>query len=1195
MLAVQRAARRVLVWQTWLLLISLALVTLTGLGLLDYIIRAPSWMRIATLIAGLVTLVWLIRRWVVPALRFAPPLSSIALRLEKRDTARELGLEARLASGLELAQRAQNDELARRAVEEAEGRFDPAIVRDVVRTVRLRRRAACLGLVLTGLALLAFWQPSLTMTGAQRVLTPWSDAAWPKRTKVVNATTIEVHPAGETLPVRAILARSQRPASQTDVTLRYRLVRDGNSGPLRSALLTSQERVAQIGSQTNIQNEQAEGVLFEHLLEPLSFEGETASLEYWIETADDRTPTASIRLVTPPEVLGVTAMVRLPEYAAEIGDRQNWIAGNTDLGAGRDDRAIVGPVLAGSEITLEAKLSKDIPGPNGELDTWILDTLGENAADLQGLAVHADGSDLLIAWTATDPVRIEIHPKDSFGLRSTERSALTFDVISDAEPTVSIITPVRDEAVLATALIPLEAEARDDVGLSELWLSRQTARPPTGSGETSPGALPEADGEEAVIVRTQTDRSRLTVNADLDLSPLGLRPGDEVRLIAYASDLQQTEPAQSPARILTIISEADLIDSLLADLAAVRRSAINTDREQDQLSTRLKSGEVGEELRESQNRVTARVSAMLDTFERAQERMERNGLDDGSLESLIRDSANAARNAAASSAEASRSLEEAADKAEEGEDTEEEAAEALQSQEEVRDQLERVAKLLDQGEDAWAVRRSLESLISDQQQLASDTQEAGARTGGRPMSELTPAELTELDRIAQRQLELAEQAEQVLDELDERADAIAESDEGQAAAMRAAAQQGRQSGVAGSMSQASQQVGQNQTGEAGQNQQDAMEALDEMLQSLDEAEAQRREALKRQLASMAESVQNLIRMQETEIQQLSQRAPPAELSQGMARLHRATIAVHGEAMASVELEDAAALLDEASEHQADAAGDLRVVPAETDAAMESENSSLGKLNEALAEINRLKEEAEKDDIKQRRNELRKAYTELLELQAVLRDETGRYDAPRLTRRDRADVRALSRRQGELHERGENIRTQTEGLGDAAAFSLAHDRLAKLQSGAAERLGNADGVKRALLEQGSSVRLLRGLIDALAEDKSQEEFGESASGAGGGEGGGSGGPQPLVPPIAELKLLRAMQEEALTLTKLADDSGGQEISSAEVAELQTELVELGQKMIEQMQQPQQPAEPSQELIPDQSSREASEDQQPGGKE
>ena len=53
-------------------------------------------------------------------------------------------------------------------------------------------------------------------TSPRRVLTPWSDVAWPKRTQLADATGSKVHALGTALPLRAGLvrfARTSRPVS----------------------------------------------------------------------------------------------------------------------------------------------------------------------------------------------------------------------------------------------------------------------------------------------------------------------------------------------------------------------------------------------------------------------------------------------------------------------------------------------------------------------------------------------------------------------------------------------------------------------------------------------------------------------------------------------------------------------------------------------------------------------------------------------------------------------------------------------------------------------------------------------------------------------------------------------------------------------------------------------------------------------
>jgi hypothetical protein len=68
----------------------------------------------------------------------------------------------------------------------------------------------------------------------------------------------------------------------------------------------------------------------------------------------------------------------------------------------------------------------------------------------------------------------------------------------------------------------------------------------------------------------------------------------------------------------------------------------------------------------------------------------------------------------------------------------------------------------------------------------------------------------------------------------------------------------------------------------------------------------------------------------------------------------------------------------------------------------------------------------------------------------------------------------------------------------------------------------------------------------------------------GSGGSGSGQQPLFPPLAELRLLREMQQEAADLTRAIDDSGqpaAEEIAA--VGELQRSLEERGRELIEKL--------------------------------
>ena len=70
---------------------------------IDFVIRTPDLLRIVLLLIGAGVAGFFVWKLVVPALRFRPPLSEIALRIERTEAGAKSGLRGVLASGIELA------------------------------------------------------------------------------------------------------------------------------------------------------------------------------------------------------------------------------------------------------------------------------------------------------------------------------------------------------------------------------------------------------------------------------------------------------------------------------------------------------------------------------------------------------------------------------------------------------------------------------------------------------------------------------------------------------------------------------------------------------------------------------------------------------------------------------------------------------------------------------------------------------------------------------------------------------------------------------------------------------------------------------------------------------------------------------------------------------------------------------------
>lgn len=1153
---VRRRARATLITAVWVRSVALVLVVVLVLGLADYVFRLPRVVRVVHL-AALAYGAWeLARRVIVPAMRFRPGLAEVALRVERATG--KVGQQGRLASGVDLGRTIPptgvNDDLtaalARRTSAEADAAVMALRARRFVRRTGLARAAGLLAIVTFLACGSAAVRPDLARIGIARTLWPFAPTEWPKRTALADATLGDVHPLGEALPLRALLTRTSQPLGATDVAALYRVVTDGRPGRTERVMLTSQDRFARSDGST--------GELYERLIEPVvdTTDDREREIEYWFETDDNRTEPSRIRLAARPRVDRITATVTPPAYARTLTGTFLQ-ADDLDVTPDGASVAAVQAILAGSTVRLSLDLSKPARrvGPGG---------VGWSQPDPRTLRFEA---------VAGERTRLEISLADDAGLTSADPLAIVLDVVRDAQAAVTVIEPAYDESVLATAVIGLEAEGRDDFGMRWLALERQTARPPADSEGAPPE--PTAEPVRLGISRAELDDTpaELTLTTSLDLSTSGARAGDEVWISATGRDVFAAPQAghdddrlvRSAMRRLRIIDEATFADQVRGELAGVRRAAIEIDSEQTTLQDPAANALDPAAAADRQDALTERLDAQRGAIDRLTRRIDRNALNDETLSGTLDDATGLLRDATGASARAAADMEAAAA---EGRDPES-SPDAREAQARVRDSLETLIAMLDQGQDNWVARRTIEGLLADQRALAAETEALGDRTMGQSPEQLSSEDLTELERIAARQRDAADRARQALDSLTERAESLKRVDSAQAQAMSQAARRGRQEQLDEQMRQAAAQISENQTRAAAQGQQAATEALEEMLEDIDSAEASRDQALRRVLATVLESLAALIAEQESQIDALTR----ARLEEQLVALAGPMVALAGNTLGLLDeigpqrdLAAITSLVGLAAEAQERAVGSLR--SASVDSAAEAEDESLARLREARDEAERMEEAASSRESARKRAELRTAYRTLLEQQVAITDDTLPWVGVELDRRTRAQVRALGQRQEGVSESLAEIRRTTAELADAAVFSLAHRRLDAASHGAAEALLAGQATGETARHQATVVRLLRSLIEAMAEQNQDRRFGDQQSSGGGGGGGGSGD-TPIIPDLAELKLLRAMQAEAMEWTRNIDEAPARpsDTELADLAGLQQELAERAEELVNKLTQQQ----------------------------
>ncbi len=1138
---------------------------LAMVALLDYAIRLPSWVRYAGLFGAIAAAGWAFVRLVWPALRMHPSLTDLALRLEHGRPE----LKGRLASATDLARSGA-----------FHARYEPlldTLSRDALPDMMKRRPTlqavgACL-LVIGAMVAFSAAQPGMAALGAARVLTPWSGAQWPSRTAIELTGSPRFHPLGEPIAIRGELTRTDRPVGRTRVEAWYRL--DG--GVPQKLALTSQGQPA---------HEDAPEI-FERLVNPAADalrQTQRVTMELWLETRDDRTDSTIIELVRPPRVVRASALVEPPAYAQQasgarvlgLGEQRERVP----LALGGEDTAVLGPVLAGSSVEFDLRFS-----------TAATPDLSVNVSDGRGEAIDAriepmaDGLGALVRVDAGVPASLSIELRDELGIASTRPLVIALDVLDDADPTAAVLEPPQDESVLPTATLSMVGEGRDDFGLRAVQLRALRATPPAGSQ----GAPPEPAGEPVTIAQWRDETAPLEARAaaTVALDGFDLHPGDELWIQALATDLRGGEPSESTIRRLRVIGESELIEQLRAEMSAVRESAKRLDRTQrDVLDEAAQLGEARSTeddagLSRAQTDLTGQLSRQAEAVRDVAERMDRNALDDPALGELLRLAQEHLNAAADQSDRAQAALEDAAE-AQEANEQQRARDGAQRAQERVRDELGGLVGLLSRDEDEWLARRDLDRLIEQQRELQEQTAQAETQAAGRTLEELSQEERSRVEQIAQRQAELARRAQEAIDQLADRAEAIAESDPARAQTLREAAQRGREGEAPREMQQAAEQAQQNQMSSAQQSQQRALDALEEVTERLDEAGEDRDAQLRRVLAELSAAIEGLIARQATEIDRLEAATATRAfdgLDAAMIGLSRDTGAlVEDQAAGDEALAGIARKLLDAAEAMDGAIVALRESPVDDEQALLQERASLERLKSALEEAQMLDQQAQQRELERQRRELRKAYAEALAAQTTLRDETATYADQELTRRQKILVRRLGGRQRKLMAELDEVRRQTEGLDEATAFKLAHDRIERAAGRAGDLLEESTVSGDTLYSQDTVTTVLRGLIEALdsSTQRGEQDFAQgNQGGQGSGQPGQQGEEEGVVPPMAELLLLRTMQVEAAQMTRAIDDGVLGPERLADAGRLQRELSEAAQELVQRLsdQQGQQQPQPA----------------------
>ena len=1118
--------------------------------------------------------------------------------------------------------------LAQRAVSQAESKLGGV---DLGRLIRPwpTLSAVCLALLsVAALAGLTAAAPHASAIAAQRWLMPLGSAHWPDRQAIQPLTQAVVHPVDGKVRLRAKVSRGFRDGMKMTIAYRVR-AQDGARGEW-TRVRVAEQRTGALSDERGVFETLVE-VPAPVARSLMSGEQQRAVLEYRFEAGDAQTAAAELTLAARPEVVSVVVNTAPPAYARGLVGEQTfplheqedrvatasaYIGSQVSLRVGFNKPVPLRHARRAAEAALTPDTSVQAPtGPPAQAwgEVSIRYHTPQDAGD------HAQG--FTLTGTLVAPALVSFRLSDEYGLTSTGADRLyRLQTLRDEPPMVTLLDPMVDESVLPTARVGLQAVGEDDIAMQELRL--QVAAPDRDHAPSDAGPLTSRFLDDPAL-RTTGRFGRLGVTHAVELETLGLLPGDEVFITAIGQDVyhldgQRHDPARSATRRLRVITEQELADQLRRVLRGVRDTAQSLGQTQRVLRQRSGDGVDPAEAAAQQGEVSRRITAQREQVQALQRRMDRNraadldalqellnradGLLDhaedlsGQAQAALGQAGGARQRAAGAqrqqeAAEASGDLARAQEQQRRAEQATQEQGNAQEqageAQEQVQRDLSSLVAALDMGESIGEVASRLSALRRDAERVAGQTQQLLPQTIGQPRESLPEAVQDALARNAADQREIAGRAEALLDQMRATAQQIAEQGEQQGATpqqraaartMQEAAEVGERQGLEENTQRAAERLDDNQIAEAAVGQQQAMSALDQMLAEMGRQSQRRQEELRRLLQELAQKVQRLVDDQQAQLERLQAAGPDglAGLEPALIQLRRRVMLVEEEAIVSPETASAGESLGQAVSRQAAA---VRAVRAnDRDGAEHGEAEALDRLQEALRRLSEAEQQQQQDQRRAERAALRQAYYDLADRQAVLqgavsqheRDEAyGRRDWRQINRLHAEALQgaAFDAAQGAIQAAAQALGGQ---VGDAMVYQSLHRRIDQAAGRAQLRLRGRRADGQVTADQGQVASMLRAMGDALDEAGQPDKFERDQQASDGGSGG-EGQEPPLVPDLAEIKLLRGVQIDLRRQTEALDGLTDQLSPQAyrqrleDLAEQQRELGQLGGQLVERLQQ------------------------------
>ena len=477
-----------------------------------------------------------------------------------------------------------------------------------------------------------------------------------------------------------------------------------------------------------------------------------------------------------------------------------------------------------------------------------------------------------------------------------------------------------------------------------------------------------------------------------------------------------------------------------------------------------------------------------------------------------------------------------------------ELADARRGQEEV----EKTLNSLLQDLEPWSTSQDLSGeasrIAQEQKELRAQLDELNKNDlSGKNPDQLNPEQRAELDGLKDKQKRLAERTAQLLEQMKRQAEKLADKDGETAAEMKKAAERAESKNLVGQMKAAQEKIGENKLNDARKEQREALAELEKLQQDLKDSREARLDRLSRKMKEAEARVEELLDEQEKlqrKIREAAKIKDPKEREEELARLagrqkelQRKTKEVL-ERVSKAGNQRAKQSLEQAQEEMAEAVKRLeRNQPDD-----EKQEDALDRLDEARQELQQARKKAEEELGRE----------QIVRVADMIRRIRDRHEGQMVEAKRIQDSvlerkgwqRGLKKSLGDLADNQKGLADETEAiakkdLSAAPVFARVLQRASRAMDEAGTRAAamvtdppGLDAIPDIELKrlQSEALRRLDQLLSALKDSENDPRpLSRSGGGGGGGDGedesgGDGGGGDDSLPPLAQMKLLRAMQQE-----------------------------------------------------------------------